>query len=179
MNDTPEFSRPVGAGATEHADIVRHLEADAHERSGLARRFGLESIERLEADVRLRRVRAGRVLEVSGSLSASVTQTCVVTLEPFPSEVTETFRALYDLEPRAGTIADEIDLDPDSDEAIEPLVEGRVDVGELVAQHLSLALDPYPRAPGVEFAGFADEGGGEDHPTAAPFDVLNAERRRG
>lgn len=180
MSETPEFSRPIGVGATEHGDIARHIEADAEERSRLARRFGLRAIERLVVDVRLRRVRAGRVLEVTGTLAADVVQVCVVTLEAFPAQVTEAFRSLYDLDRRAAATApptaDELDLDPESDEAVEPLVDGRVDVGELAAQHLSLALEPYPRAPGVAFGGFDDEepaGGGP----ATPFQVLDMRRR--
>lgn len=180
MSETPEFSRPIGAGATEHGDIVRHIEADADERARLARRFGLQAIDRLVADARLRRVRAGRVLEVTGSLAADVVQVCVVTLEAFPARVTEAFRSLYDLDSRAATMAapaaDELDLDPESDDAVEPLVDGRVDVGELVAQHLSLALEPYPRAPGVAFAGFDDEEPVEDG-APTPFQILDTRRR--
>ena len=43
---------------------------------------------------------------------------------------------------------DEISLDIDHDPP-EPIEAGAIDIGELVAQYLSLALDPHPRAPGA------------------------------
>ena len=48
------------------------------------RRFGLISIERLEARIKLRRRRGKALLRLSGHFSADVTQSCVVTLAPVP-----------------------------------------------------------------------------------------------
>jgi len=42
--------------------------------------------------------------------------------------------------------ARDIVLDGESD-PVEPLEGGRIDIGEAVAQQLSLSLDPFPRAP--------------------------------
>ncbi len=41
-----------------------------------------------------------------------------------------------------------------------------IDIGELVAQHLGTALDPYPRKPGIAFV--EAEYGGKD-PAPNPF----------
>ena len=40
----------------------------------------------------------------------------------------------------------EVVLDAEAED-VEPLVAGAIDIGEAVAQQLSLALDPFPRAP--------------------------------
>ena len=40
----------------------------------------------------------------------------------------------------------EVEIDAEA-ETPEPLVGGRLDLGEILAEELSLALDPYPRAP--------------------------------
>jgi uncharacterized metal-binding protein YceD (DUF177 family) len=136
----PEFSRAVevsrlGAGGADH-DII----ADERERAGLARRFGLLALDRLEARVALRRV-AGGMIRLEGALLADVVQESVVTLDPVASRIEEEFSLLYgsaDDDPAA--------LDPEA-EIVEPLKHGRIDLGEAVAQQLSLAIDPYPRAP--------------------------------
>jgi len=81
---------------------------------------------------------------------------------------------------------DEIEIDPNiSEEDIpEPMFNGRIDIGELAAQHLSLALDPYPHAEGVEFEGFgeADEDEDGDDPDEPekpnPFAALERLKRR-
>ena len=45
----------------------------------------------------------------------------------------------------------EIDLNMDEDDEIEFLENGKIDVGELTAEYLSLALDPFPHAPDAVF----------------------------
>ncbi len=122
------------------------LEAGPDERAALAKRLSLLTLDRLRAELRLRRIRNG--LRISGRVRAKGSQACVVTLEPVAFTLDEPVElALY----RADALAREeerlgeaqwrqtLDLD---------LLEGdEVDVGEIVAQTLSLALPAYPRAP--------------------------------
>jgi hypothetical protein len=58
-----------------------------------------------------------------------------------------------DLKPLPLDEAGDVDMDAiDPDEELEePLPEGPLDLGELVAQEFAVALDPYPRAPGAAF----------------------------
>ena len=37
------------------------------------------------------------------------------------------------------------------DEEVEPIVNGIIDIGELVSQNLGISLDPYPRKPVLEY----------------------------
>jgi len=148
----PEFSRMVNADTVQRGEVVQTIEAGEAERTALARRLELESIGSLTATVRLRRVR-GTMIRVSGALEADVVQTCVVTLDPVPAHVSETFEALFAPEDMVPDDVDEIDFDPAvSDEDIpEPMHNNRIDIGELTAQYLSLGLDPYPHAAGIAF----------------------------
>ena len=52
-------------------------------------------------------------------------------------------------------------------ELVEPAPGGVVDIGEAVAQQLSLALDPFPRAPGVAAPEAAAEAAGAQSAFAA------------
>jgi uncharacterized metal-binding protein YceD (DUF177 family) len=118
------------------------IEANAAERAALARRFGLISLPRLTADVRLRRLR-GSVYEMNATLEAIVVQECSISLEPFEAAVRERFTLEY--RPEADP-----SLPPVEDlEDIEFLSGDSIDIGEAVAQQLSLSIDPYPRAPGA------------------------------
>ncbi len=88
----------------------------------------------------------------SGTLEASASQACVVTLEPVPERISETFsidlgppEALDDEAPTTGDR--EILSMPD----VEPIEDGRIDVGTLVFGMISAALNPYPRRPDAEF----------------------------
>jgi uncharacterized metal-binding protein YceD (DUF177 family) len=114
----------------------------------LAERFGLLELPSLRAELTVNPTRAGKAYAVEGKLTADAVQKCVVTLEPLPAHIEHDIAALYTMgesgEPHDGLI------DPDEAE-VEPVIEGVIDLGELVAQHLGIALDPYPRKPGVEF----------------------------
>ncbi len=122
------------------------LEAGPDECAALAKRLSLLALDRLRAELRVWRIKDG--LRISGRLCATGSQACVVTLEPVAFALDEPVElALY----RADALAREeerlgeaqwqetLDLD---------VLEGEeVDLGEIVAQSLSLALPAYPRAP--------------------------------
>ena len=63
--------------------------------------------------------------------------------------------------------------DLSSDFDAEPLEEDRLDLAEIAAEELYLALDPYPRAPGARVS--AGDNGGENGPArTGPFAALAA-----
>ena len=55
---------------------------------------------------------------------------------------------------------------------IDPIVDGHVDLGEVVAETLALELDPYPRQPGEAFAEVGDASEVPDPAPPSPFAVL-------
>jgi uncharacterized metal-binding protein YceD (DUF177 family) len=141
-----EFHRPVATNRLKAEESVHHIRAEPAEREALARRFGLEALDSLDATVRLRRVRGDRMVRLDAEFSAEVVQTCVATLEPFASRIEDSF-TLYYAPPKERAEEAEIVVSMEDAEAPEPLIGETIDIGEAVAQELSLALDPYPRAP--------------------------------
>jgi uncharacterized metal-binding protein YceD (DUF177 family) len=138
----PEFSRVIDIEGAGDTPALFPLEANATERAALARRFGLPAIDLLKAQIRLQRVHGGSALRLTGRIEADLTQTCVVSLEPVQDHVDDEFTLLFAADAPSDTIAD----DPEREESwAEPLPAGGLDIGEVVAQHLFLALDPYPR----------------------------------
>ena len=112
----------------------------------------LETLKRLSATVEVMRWRH-KGIKLTGHFTADVTQSCVVTLEPIEAQVEGDFERRF-LPPagykHAESDALEISVDPEGVDP--PEVLGReIDVGEILVEELSLALDPYPRRPGVEF----------------------------
>ena len=97
-------------------------------------------------------------MQVSGQVSALVGQTCVVSLDPIESHLEEAIDVIY-APPR-------LPSEKGNDEPPDPLVDGQVDLGALATEFLLLAIDPYPRKPGVQFVPPKAEEGGE-HPFAA------------
>lgn len=106
----PEFSRPqrldqIGAGENRI-----EIEANAEERTALARRFGLANIAALESKFTLLKDATGVVAR--GHLSAKVTQSCTVTGDPLPVTVAEDFAIRFHPEPDT-ELPDETELSED------------------------------------------------------------------
>ncbi|WP_404712761.1 YceD family protein [Sphingomonas sp. MMS24-J13] len=161
----PEFSRPVRLDTL--GDGVRHIaiEANADERMALARRFGLLAIERMDAEADLHNTNGA--VHASGRLRAAVTQACVASGEPIAAIVDEPFELKF--MPEGSATEDEIELDEDDLDII-GFAGGAIDLGEAAAQTLSLALDPFPRAPNA--AQVLREAGVVDEQDVGPFAVL-------
>jgi hypothetical protein len=130
------------------------LIADADARASIARIAGLRELPQLEADFDVTR-QGSDGLRVFGHVSATVGQTCVVSLEPLTNEVEEDVDLLFVPKPTVELPAGETEKGDSRAEAKwdepEPLVAGVVDLGVVATEFLILGLDPYPRKPGVVF----------------------------
>ena len=162
---TPEtvgpLSRPVDVMNIPPRGQEVHVEATAEECAALAADFGLPGIRRLSGDYRL--TNSAKGVHVTGLVKASITQICVVTLEPFDSDVEEEVEV--DFAEPAGVPA-EPPTDINEYEPPDEIVNGQVDLGALTSEFLVLGLDPYPRKPGVDFE-YRDPADGKDSPFAA------------
>lgn len=141
----PEFSHLLRHDRTSDKPQPLRLEADEASRAALAKRFGLLSLDRLEADLRC--WRDGQDLRMEGEMCATLTQACVVSGQPVPAQLKESLivRFARDSEKEG----DEIELDADDCDTL-PYDGLAADAGEAVAQTLALALNPFPRAPDAD-----------------------------
>jgi hypothetical protein len=146
------------------------LIADADARAGIARVAGLRDLLRLEAEFEVT-LQGGDGLHVVGHVSATVGQTCVVSLEPLANEIEEDVDLLFTPKSAAEVTAGETEkrdsrVETKWDEP-EALVGGVVDLGIVATEFLILGLDPYPRKPGVVFEAPQDL-----KPDGGPFAAL-------
>ena len=137
------------------------MEADERARVDLARRLDIEALEALTADLSVSPAKGG-VVHVHGQLRAKILQNCVVTLDPLRSTIEEEVEGWFSDEEQMVSFAKirkekqtrkahaEVEILDESEDP-EPIVNGKIDLGELVTQHLSLAIDPYPHKEGVAY----------------------------
>ena len=166
MTTLHEFTFNIPAAKIGPEPYKASFIADSKALKLLAKRYGIISVESLEGEVTLRRESDGMTIAAMGSFAADVTQACVTTLEPVEDHITETFEGWFldesqassferarrkKLEVEAGDMPLEDNEMPLVEERDEPevIVGGMVEVGELVAQYLSLALNPYPHCEGA------------------------------
>lgn len=136
------MQRPVALDRIGPQGTSLDVEASATELPAIATRLHVVALQGLRCAFKLRRVGA-TTIEAQGVLQAQVTETCVVSLDPFEHEVQESF-TLYFVP--AGTEDD--DLDPEAIDEV-PYSGSAIDLGEAAVEQLALALDPYPRRPGA------------------------------
>jgi len=157
------WSVPVRLEDVPEAGLCFTLVADTATLTLLARAAGVDAVTRLDAGFDV--TRYGRDgLAITGRVSATVRQSCVVTLEPVENEIEEavdlTFMPYRD---GSGTSAGEEVLAVDPPDV---LVDGTVDLGAIATEFLILGIDPYPRKAGAVFAAPVT-GEAADHPFAA------------
>lgn len=165
------FSRTLAVDRIASQPFEIEIEADANERVALAARFDLLSLDRFTARFSVRRLRKD-LIRVKGRIAAGLVQACVVSLDPVPAEIDEELELDF-LESggdRARDTADEIDLDAEGPDGPEPLLGSEIDLGEVAAEQLGLAINPYPRRAGAEVPA---EWAGEEAPEPAPVEKVN------
>lgn len=174
-----EFSCLVPVDQIGKDEMAYDLAADAEARQAVAERFGLLELKRLTAKVRLRRVRGGAMLRVSGHFEADVVQRCVITLAPVESHVAEPISLLYCLAPEPVEPGAAVVVEVEDEDAPEPIGPGGLDLGEAVAQQLAVSIDAYPRArdAAVEATQWPDSEA-EGATGETPFAVLEGLKRR-
>jgi hypothetical protein len=176
MNDTfephPPLSRRLAVAEVPPEGLDVDIRATPAECAALAQHNALPAVHSLQAELRARQ-RRGSGLEIEGELRARLRQTCVTTLEEFDSELVEPIQMRF-APPRGEALrgrrrdeeTTEITLDEDPPD---PLIGGVVDLGAVVSEFFTLALDPYPRKPG---ANFVEPQPGDGAQAVSPFATL-------
>ena len=100
----------------------------------------------------------GELFRGQGHLKASIVQSCVITGAPVQEEIMETIEERFTLK---AEFSSEVEISLDDDDPPEPITGNEIDLGEIVAQHLGVALNPYPRAPVAEIPDAYQEDGDE------------------
>lgn len=157
------WSMPVPIADVPETGRVVTLTADEKTRTDIAKAAGLLALPRLEVSAEL--LRHGRDgVRVIGQVTATVEQTCVVSLDLLQSEIVEPFDLVF-VPPTAHEVVSEVTVDQGA-EPPESLYDGSVNIGAVAVEFLLLGIDPYPRKPGAAFVA-APAGDPAAHPFAA------------
>ncbi len=173
MTDTLPLSQIYNFARLGNAGDAVRVTADADQRVAIARWAGILSLEDFSAQVDIRKLAPTR-FGLTFALKADVTQACVVTLEPVAAHLEHSFNRelVLSAQPRRRAAqpesAPEMVLDSEEDEGPEEIESLHYDLAVPVLEEFVLALEPYPRRPGVAFEPPAD---GLEAPES-PFAVL-------
>jgi len=165
----PPWSHALAVTDLPEEGATFKLVPNEPERAALARHLGLIAVPSLVADLKAMPDGRGSV-EIEGNLSATVRQTCVVSLESFDSTVNEHIGLRFLPEGAVAPLPEE----GDERDPADVIRGGVIDLGALVTEFLSLGIDPYPRKPGATFAPPAAEEEG-----VSPFAALAKLKAKG
>ena len=137
----PEFSRPVElARLPKNTPYVFDETASASERSALAGLFDAQSVQKFRFTGRLEPL-GKEGWRLKAELGASVTQSCVITLEPVKSRIDVPVARTF----LSGIDEETAELDDDTEKLV-PVI----DLGLIATEAAAIALPDYPKAPGAE-----------------------------
>jgi uncharacterized metal-binding protein YceD (DUF177 family) len=165
----PPLSRPLKVDEIKSVQV--EIEATPSELAAVAKLLDLKGLGRLSLTYRLNRGGGDR-LRLTGRLTASATQTCVVSMEPVESSIDVPVEAEFWPE----ELIDQLERSADEPggpghlDWPERIVDGKIDLGPLIYETFATSLDPYPRKQGVSFdwsQGAPEQGGSGRGPFAA------------
>ena len=151
-----EFSRPVAIDKVDpKVGLKKTIAPTSAEMNALAARFDLQSIGNLTADVIVKQMNDRLTYHVTGILRAEITQESVISKEPVTSMVEQEIEAWFEDQGRIASFEqakrareddheDERELGEDRDNP-EIITNGFIDIGEVAAQCLGIAIDDFPR----------------------------------
>jgi len=135
------------------------LTVDKDEREHIAEELEVTSIDRLQVKLHAVRFRGG--IRVTGRLEAIIVQPSVISFEPVTQEIGEPVDRIFlpgGEKQYAGPADAEIFVDLEGDDLPDHFEGNEADLTDLIVETLSLAIDPYPRAPGESLGELGSDG---------------------
>ena len=149
LNNINELSRPYNLEGVKKTGARLEVKADEQECIKLAERFSIPMVISISADCILKKQAQKQygdfLLKIE--MKAEIIQECVLTLKDVPESINEEFSIIFQILPennkeKEGALEVEFDLD---EKDIEEITGLDIDVGEYIAEYLSLSMSPYPR----------------------------------
>ena len=161
------ISHPYELGRLPQAGDEVVIAPSADDLTRIAHWAGVERVDALKAKIDLRKLSPTRYA-FDAELEADIVQSCVVTLDPVHSHIARSFTRDLFLSPTARHVPKEVvvDVAPLDEDGREEITSLRYDLAVPVLEELVLAIDPYPRAPGVAFEPPQNGADSPEHPFA-------------
>lgn len=152
MADTHSLDFLLDISELEREPKTFDLEATDVQRAAIVERFGLIDLASLSGSVSVHDAGAETGVIVQGKIKASLTQRCIASLEPVEERLDTEFELML-VDPEMADRMDEEGVYLDEKAPEYDALEGdSIPLGEILAQTLSISMNPYPRAEGAMVA---------------------------
>ena len=168
----PEFSRLISISNIEVGETNIGIEANFNECKALADRFSIIKLHNLSAILKFSKINENEMLGLKATYSSKITQLCVLTLKPITNliegDFSSTFTESGETKNNKHLSFSVNDVDPP-----ELLNNGSFDAGELVAEYLSLEIDPFPRSADADIEDYKSYLSNDKKQKHNPFRILD------
>lgn len=124
------------------------LSSTPEERLKLAERFEIPEIKSLKVKGR---IKGGDIVKFSGEIKAQLIQKCVISMDLFASEMDVFFKEFFSENGTDFMAEENFNLDMEDEDTVDLVKNGKLDIGEIIAQQFGLNLDPFPKKSGEYF----------------------------
>ncbi len=177
MTSNSELTYPLHWTDVPNNGVQKKISASQVECKELAKTLDVVSISQVNAQFEITRWRRTG-LKITADIRAEVVQDCVVSLENICSRLHEQAEWFFLPQIRSTKNTDMetvLQIDPLGGDPADPLVDGKVDLGQLLTEHLCLMIDPFKRSDSVDFETMYKDVQGKtanEFSTASPFAIL-------
>jgi uncharacterized metal-binding protein YceD (DUF177 family) len=180
IQDNSVFSFLVKVGHVSANPVTITISADQSDLKKLAAQWGVPEVRAFDAEIVIGRWKRDGV-RLKGNVTATIVQECVVTLDPVEQRLDENLEAVFlpensRLVKRITDGNGEMFLDPEGPDLPDTFTGDTIDVGAVAAEFAALAIDPYPRKPGLDFVDRIESDETLDK-KPSPFAVLQGFKR--
>ncbi|MEO8894652.1 MAG: DUF177 domain-containing protein [Rhizomicrobium sp.] len=167
MSDGLPFSRLYNLNRLGHSGDEVSFRIAEEESTGLARFADISQVSLFAARVALKKTAPNR-FHLDFALEADIMQACVVSLADVPAHIERRFIRELHFNPalkrsKEPVLGEDLLQDDDKPEEIDSL---HYDLAAPLIEEFVLAIDPYPRAPGIEFEAPQEAGDAPENPFA-------------
>lgn len=157
------FETVISPSQLDHGKAMKiSLTAALEDRQALAQRFDWIEACSVEAHLEMKMI-AEQAYLVTGRIEAAIIQRCRLSGNPVPESIIATVEERFaDLE----TIDETGAIDPMA-VTLEPLGDGGIPLGEMIAQLVALEASPWPRDPEADAETVLRSRGDDSHPFAS------------
>lgn len=162
------LSKTIVPSSVSTVGSMMEIVATEAERLAITATFDLLELRSFSCRFELQR--SGDTITMEGRVRSDLAQACVVSLAPVNETIDATFERKFVRQVERSAPGDHVE-DVDLVESDPPdSYTDTIDLAAVALEEFALALDPYPRAPGVEFKPVEDE----DDEADSPFAVLRS-----
>ena len=179
--DLPDLGLRLPVAGLPDSGKVIPIDLGETARKALATYLDIIAVNSAKGEIRIRPWR-GKGMRLEGAVTATLTQQCVVSLEPMETRAESVFVRKYlppsMIQADEAKVPGDLTVDPLEEDPPEPLP-AEIDLGAIIAEELALAVDPYPRRPDVAFSWEEGAVAPADEDVYRPFEALKILKDKG